>query len=139
MTDGLRALRNLADGREVAFGRDGKPRFDDVDAHFVEQLGDFQLFVMRHRGAWRLFAVTQRGVEDQDVVLLGSCLSWLCLSVELWRLLRRLSPLSGRAPWARSEADKKQKAGKRQHAGGGPDGCLQGRGKAGAADHGAGL
>ena len=34
-------------------------------------VGDLQLLVERHRGAGRLLAVAQRGVEDQDAVLFG--------------------------------------------------------------------
>ena len=58
----------------------GKPGLDDVDAHLVEQLGDLELLLERHRRAGRLLAVAQRGVEDDDVIgdgrgLLGSW-SW---------------------------------------------------------------
>ena len=67
----LRALGDLVDGGEVAVGGDGKAGLDDVDAHGVEQLGDFELFLMRHGGAGALLAVAQGGVEDDDAVLLG--------------------------------------------------------------------
>ena len=49
----------------------GKAGLDDVDAHVVEQLGDFELLLMGHGGAGALLAVAQGGVEDDDAVLLG--------------------------------------------------------------------
>ena len=58
-------------GGEVAVRGDGKAGLDDVDAHGVEQFGDFELFLMRHGGAGALLAVAQGGVEDDDAVLLG--------------------------------------------------------------------
>ncbi len=61
-----------ADGLEVAVGGDRKARLDHVDAHFLEDLGEFQLLVMRHRGAGRLLAVAHGGVEDDDAVALGA-------------------------------------------------------------------
>src|SRR5262249_37860241 len=67
----LRALGDLAYGVEVAFRCDGEAGLDDVDAHLVEELGDFELLLMRHGGAGRLLAVAQRGVEYDDVILLG--------------------------------------------------------------------
>jgi hypothetical protein len=65
----LGALGDLAHRLEIAVGGDGKARLDDVDAHFVEELGDFELFLERHRGAGALLAVAQRRVEDEDFVL----------------------------------------------------------------------
>ena len=44
---------------------------DDVDAHGVEQFGDFDLFLVGHRRAGALLAVAQRRVEDDDAVFLG--------------------------------------------------------------------
>ena len=67
----LGALGDLVDGGEVAFRGDRKAGLDDVDAHLVEQLGDFELFLVRHGGAGTLLAVAQRGVEDDDAVFLG--------------------------------------------------------------------
>ena len=67
----LGALGDLVDGREVALRRDRKAGLDDVDAHVVEQFGDFELLLVRHGGAGRLLAVAQGGVEDDDAVLLG--------------------------------------------------------------------
>ena len=57
----------------------GKAGLDDVDAHLIEQLGDFELFLMRHGGAGALLAVAQGGVEDDDAVLLGL---WRAAGVE---------------------------------------------------------
>ena len=67
----LGALGDLVDGGEIAVRGDGKARLDDVDAHGVEQLGDFEFFLMRHGGAGALLAVAQGGVEDDDAVLFG--------------------------------------------------------------------
>ena len=65
------ALGDLMDGGKIAFGGDRKPGLDDVDAHLVEQFGDFELLLMGHGGAGALLAVAQSGVEDDDAVLLG--------------------------------------------------------------------
>ena len=69
----LRALGDLVDGREIAFRGDREAGLDDVDAHGVEHLGDFELLLMGHGGAGRLLAVAQGGVEDDDAVRLGLC------------------------------------------------------------------
>ena len=70
----LGALGDLVDGGEVAFRGDRKAGLDDVDAHLVEQLGDFELLFVGHGGAGALLAVAQGGVENDDAVLLG--LGW---------------------------------------------------------------
>ena len=49
----------------------GKAGLDDVDAHLVEQRGDFELLLVGHGGAGALLAVAQGGVENNDAVLLG--------------------------------------------------------------------
>ncbi len=67
----LGALGDLVDGREVALGGDREAGLDDVDAHGVEHLGDFELLLMGHGGAGRLLAVAQGGVEDDDAVRFG--------------------------------------------------------------------
>ena len=67
----LGALGDLVDGGEIALRGDRKAGLDDVDAHVVEQLGDLELLLVRHGGAGALLAVAQRGVEDEDAVLLG--------------------------------------------------------------------
>ena len=67
----LGALGDLMHGGEVAFRGDRKAGLDDVDAHVIEQLGDFELFFVGHGGAGALLAVAQRRVEDDDAVLLG--------------------------------------------------------------------
>src|ERR1700681_4513727 len=69
----LGALGDLVDGGVVAFRGDRESGLDDVDAHGIEQLGDFELFLMRHGGAGRLLAVAQGGVENDDAILLGWC------------------------------------------------------------------
>ena len=65
----LGALGDLVDCGEVAVGGDRKAGFDDVDAHVVEQLGDFELLVVRHGRAGALLTVAQGGVENDDAVL----------------------------------------------------------------------
>ena len=67
----LGALGDLVDRGEVALRGDREAGLDDVDAHGVEQLGDFELLLMRHGGAGTLLAVAQGGVEDDDAVLVG--------------------------------------------------------------------
>ena len=67
----LRALGDLVHRGEVALRGDRKAGLDDVDAHLVEQLGDFELLLVGHGGARALLAVAQGGVEDDDAVLLG--------------------------------------------------------------------
>ena len=66
-----RLLGDLGDSGKIPFRGDGKARFDDIDAHLVEQPRDLQLFIMAHRGTRRLLAVAQRGVENQDAVFVG--------------------------------------------------------------------
>ena len=72
----LGALGDLVHGREIALGGDRKAGLDDVDAHLVEQLGDFELLLVGHGGAGGLLAVAQGGVEDDDAVLLGLAGWW---------------------------------------------------------------
>ena len=67
----LDALGDLAHGLEVAVRGDREARLDDVDPHLVEEVGDLDLLLQRHGGAGALLAVAQRGVEDQDAVLVG--------------------------------------------------------------------
>src|SRR5215510_8032172 len=56
---------------EVAFRGDGEAGLNNVDAHVVEHLGDLELLLEGHGRAGALLAVTQRGVENDDAVLLG--------------------------------------------------------------------
>ena len=67
----LGAAGDLADRLEVAFRGDREAGLDDVDAHVVEHLGDLELLLEGHGGAGALLAVAQRGVENDDAVLLG--------------------------------------------------------------------
>ena len=67
----LGALGDFVDGGKVALRGDRKSGLDDVDTHFVEQLGDLELFLVRHGGAGGLLAVAQGGVENDDAVLFG--------------------------------------------------------------------
>ena len=68
---GLAALGDLGNGGEVSFGGNRKARLDDINAHFFEQLGNIELFLMGHRRAGRLLAIAQRRVKDQNAALLG--------------------------------------------------------------------
>ena len=77
----LGALGDLVHGGEIAFRGDREAGLDDVDAHRVEQLGDFELLLVGHGGAGALLAVAQGGVEDDDAVLVGLGLWWS------WRLV----------------------------------------------------
>ena len=74
----LGVLRNFADRFEVAFGSDGKPGLDNIDAHFVQQPGNFELFGVGHGRAGRLFTVTKGRVEDQNAIFVG-CLCHLSI------------------------------------------------------------
>ena len=67
----LGASGDFVDGGEVALRGDRKAGLDDVDAHLVEQLGDFELLLVGHGRAGALLAVAQGGVENDDAVLFG--------------------------------------------------------------------
>ena len=90
----LGALGDLVDGVEIAFRRDREAGLDDVDAHLVEQLGDFELLLVGHGGAGRLLAVAQCGVENDDAVLarIWSACSW---NWSFWSLRPGRRALSG--------------------------------------------
>ena len=106
----LGTFGDLADRFEVAFGSDWEAGLDDVDAHVVEKLGNFQLFVMAHGRARRLFAVAQGGVKDHHAVLVGCHVLIPCPQ----RSVRRAIPSERSRRKARSEAAKeKKKAGAR--------------------------
>jgi hypothetical protein len=59
----LRTPRNLPEA--------AGSRFDDVHAERVELAGQSQLGFRRHRIPGRLFAVAQRGIEDDDILSHG--------------------------------------------------------------------
>jgi len=66
-----RALDRLGDrlhGLEVAVRRRREAGLDDVDLEPLELARDAELFVLGHRGAGRLLAVAQGGVEDEQAV-----------------------------------------------------------------------
>ncbi|MHC2538097.1 hypothetical protein ACVJMY_007666 [Bradyrhizobium diazoefficiens] len=67
----LGAAGDLADRLEVALGGDREAGLDDVDAHIIQELGDLELLLEGHGGAGALLAVAQRGVENDDAVLVG--------------------------------------------------------------------
>src|SRR5260370_39242874 len=58
-------------GGEVAIRGDRKAGLDDIDTHLVEEIGDFELLLMRHGRAGALLAVAQGSIEDENAVLLG--------------------------------------------------------------------
>ncbi len=60
------ASRDFAHTLEIARTGDRKARFDDVDAQGVEQIGDLQFLLESHGGAWRLLAVAQCCIENND-------------------------------------------------------------------------
>ena len=62
---------NLCDSLKIALRGDGKARFDDIDAHFVQKPCDFELFIMGHGRAGALFTVTQCGVKNDNSVFVG--------------------------------------------------------------------
>lgn len=59
------------DGLEVFLGSGGKPSFDYVDPELSELTSDVELFLGGESSAGRLFAVSEGGVEDADVVGVG--------------------------------------------------------------------
>ena len=65
----LGAFCDLAHGLEIAFRGDRKACLDNVDAHIVQQLGNFELFIMGHGGAGALLAITQGGVKNENAIL----------------------------------------------------------------------
>jgi hypothetical protein len=77
------AARQAGDDRTLHFaghGVDGFPvpargrrkaRLDDIHAEFGQRARDAQLLRLRHAAARRLFAIAQRGVEDQYSVGVG--------------------------------------------------------------------
>ena len=67
----LGELGDLGHRLEIAFRRDRKSSFDNVDAHRVEKLGDLQLLLECHRGAGALLAVAQSCIENYDLVVVA--------------------------------------------------------------------
>jgi hypothetical protein len=57
-------------GIEVAGRCGGETGFDDVDAQIAQRRGDAQLLAQGHAAAGGLLAVTERGIEDDDPILL---------------------------------------------------------------------
>ena len=53
---------------EIFRARAGNPGLDDVDPQRLELLGEAELLGRGHPVAGRLFAVSQRGVEDQETL-----------------------------------------------------------------------
>ena len=64
----LHLASDLGDGLEIALAGDREAGLDDVDAHGVKKVRDFELFLEAHRRAGALLAIAQRGVEDEDAV-----------------------------------------------------------------------
>ncbi|KAG1647709.1 hypothetical protein GQR58_030387 [Nymphon striatum] len=93
---------DFGDGVEVALGGDGEAGFDDIDAHFIQHLCDFQLFVVGHCCAGGLLAIAQGRVKDQNLIghfgisLISLVVSW------------RVQPSERSRRRARSEATKEE-------------------------------
>ena len=68
----LELAGDLRHGGKIALRSDRKARLDDVDAHVVEEVGDLQLLLEAHGGAWALLAVAQGGIENEDAVGVGA-------------------------------------------------------------------
>ncbi len=68
------ALRDLADGGEIALRGDGKARLDDIHTHLVQQSGRFPAF--RH-GSWWRRATARRRAGWYQKSRRGSCRSFL--------------------------------------------------------------
>ncbi len=58
------AARDLGYGFEITLGSDREAGLDDIDAHRVEKVGDFELGLEGHGSAGALLAVAQRGVKN---------------------------------------------------------------------------
>ena len=65
----LGRLGDRLDALEIAGRGDREAGLDHVDAEVGQRLGHAQLLVQVHREAGRLLAVAQRGVEDDDAVV----------------------------------------------------------------------
>ena len=71
IVESLIELGNQVDGLEVPVGTGREARLDHVHLQPLELAGDAQLLVLGHRGAGRLLAVAQGGVEDDEFVCHG--------------------------------------------------------------------
>ena len=67
----LHPARDFGHRVEIALRGDREAGLDHIDAHSVQNVGDFQFFLERHRGAGALLAVAQGGVEYNDAVGVG--------------------------------------------------------------------
>ncbi|MEI9929555.1 MAG: hypothetical protein WDM89_03030 [Rhizomicrobium sp.] len=63
-------LRHGADGLFITGRGGGEAGLDDVDAHVAQRRCDAQFFGNTHAEARRLLAIAQRGVEDQNAVVI---------------------------------------------------------------------
>ena len=57
------------DGLKIAVRRGREARFNHIHAHPFKLTGNPQLFLLGHGGAWALFAVTQGGIENDQMFL----------------------------------------------------------------------
>ena len=62
---------DLLDAAQIALRGGGEAGFDDVHAERVELPGEAQFGFRCHRIAGCLFAVAQRGIEDDDILSHG--------------------------------------------------------------------
>ena len=67
----LDGVGNQLHGLKVTVGTGGKTSLDHIDLETLQLARDAQLFIARHGGAGRLFAVTQGGVKNNQFV--GHC------------------------------------------------------------------
>src|SRR5215471_15935338 len=67
----LGTLGDLLDGSKIPVRGDRETGLDNVDAHVVEKLSHFELLFVSHGRAGALLTVTQGGVKDNDMVLVG--------------------------------------------------------------------
>ena len=65
-------LGDLLNAAPVALGCRREPGLDDVHPERVQLAGQSQFRLRRHRVSGRLFAVAQRGIEDDDILSHGS-------------------------------------------------------------------
>ncbi len=67
----LHPARDFGHRVEIALRGDREAGFHHIDAQGVQNVGDFEFFLERHRGAGALLAVAQGGVENDDAVMVG--------------------------------------------------------------------
>jgi len=59
---------NALDGVQIPRRRGREPCLDDVDSEPRQLPGDLQLLIGVQRGSWRLLAIPQSRIKDDDVI-----------------------------------------------------------------------